>query len=209
MSAGWQVHPLTPDRWADLEALFGEQGAAYGCWCMWWYQTDEQFYAQAGEANRAALHALVQGWAVPGLLGYFDGRPVGWVCVRPRDQFTRVDATPFLAPPGPDPRVWAITCFYIAADARGHGLMERLIAAAVEHAAARGAAAIEAYPIDPDCAPQERFEGGLYHTVHAHVGILSAFARQGFEVIERRLAYRPIVRRALAPSAPGGEDHVG
>jgi GNAT superfamily N-acetyltransferase len=209
MTANWQVHPLTPDRWADLEALFGEHGAAYGCWCMWWYQTDEQFYALAGEQNRAALQALVQGWAVPGLLGYRDGRPVGWVCVRPRDAFARVYQTPYLAPPERDPQVWAITCFYIAAEARGAGLMERLIAAAVEHAASRGAAAIEAYPIDLDRAPQERFEGGLYHTVHAHVGILSAFERQGFEVIERRLGYRPIVRRALAAPAPGGKDHAG
>ena len=43
----------------------------------------------------------------------------------------------------------------------------------------------------------ERFEGGLYHSVHAHVGILTAFERQGFAVVERRLAYRPIVRKVL------------
>ena len=28
--------PLTPDRWKDLEALFGKHGATGGCWCMWW-----------------------------------------------------------------------------------------------------------------------------------------------------------------------------
>ena len=29
------IQPLTPDRWSDLEALFGKQGAYSGCWCMW------------------------------------------------------------------------------------------------------------------------------------------------------------------------------
>ena len=31
-----EFHPLTPDRWADLEALFRPRGAVGGCWCMWW-----------------------------------------------------------------------------------------------------------------------------------------------------------------------------
>ncbi|HEC62059.1 MAG TPA: hypothetical protein ENI27_07380 [bacterium] len=26
---------VTPDRWSDLEELFGRQGAYSGCWCMW------------------------------------------------------------------------------------------------------------------------------------------------------------------------------
>lgn len=195
MSADWRVSPLTLARWADLETLFGEQGAAYGCWCMWWYQTDEAFYAHAGEDNRQALRALVQGGAAPGLPGYLGERPVAWVCVRPRDCFDRLYATDYVAPREHRGDVWAITCFYIAADARGQGLMERLIDAAVEQARAGGAAAVEAYPIDLDRAPLERFEGGLYHSVHAQVGMLSAFERQGFEVVERRLAYRPIVQK--------------
>jgi hypothetical protein len=29
-------HPLTPERWHDLEQLFGTRGACGGCWCMWW-----------------------------------------------------------------------------------------------------------------------------------------------------------------------------
>jgi GNAT superfamily N-acetyltransferase len=197
MTVTWEVHPLTPDRWEDLEALFGAQGAAFGCWCMWWYQTDEQFYTHAGEDNRAALRALVMEGAVPGLLGYMGDQPVAWVCVRPRDLFSRLGETAFLAPAAPEEGVWAITCFYIADAARRQGLMEQLIAAAAARAAAQGAIAIEAYPIDPDQAPLERYEGGLYHSVHAHVGLLGAFERQGFEVVERRLAYRPIVRKML------------
>ena len=28
------IRPLTPDLWPALEDLFGENGAAGGCWCM-------------------------------------------------------------------------------------------------------------------------------------------------------------------------------
>ena len=30
------THPLTPDLWPVFEDLFGENGAAGGCWCMYW-----------------------------------------------------------------------------------------------------------------------------------------------------------------------------
>ncbi len=32
----FEIHPLTPDRWDDLETLFGPRGAYVGCWCMFW-----------------------------------------------------------------------------------------------------------------------------------------------------------------------------
>jgi len=28
------IHPVTPERWADLEELFGPSGGYGGCWCM-------------------------------------------------------------------------------------------------------------------------------------------------------------------------------
>ncbi|HEB84575.1 MAG TPA: N-acetyltransferase, partial [Bacteroidetes bacterium] len=31
-----EVYPLSPERWGDFEALFGERGACGGCWCMYW-----------------------------------------------------------------------------------------------------------------------------------------------------------------------------
>jgi hypothetical protein len=36
MSIELEVHPLTPERWADFERLFGPRGAYGGCWCMYW-----------------------------------------------------------------------------------------------------------------------------------------------------------------------------
>lgn len=40
--------PLTPDRWADLAALFGPRGAFAGCWCMWWRQTPAEYAGGGG-----------------------------------------------------------------------------------------------------------------------------------------------------------------
>ena len=47
-----EFQPLTPDRWAEFEELFGEHGAYGGCWCMWWRITRSQFAKQQGEGNR-------------------------------------------------------------------------------------------------------------------------------------------------------------
>ena len=30
------IRPLTPDLWAALEDVFGENSAVGGCWCMYW-----------------------------------------------------------------------------------------------------------------------------------------------------------------------------
>jgi hypothetical protein len=61
-----EFHPLTPERWNDLETLFGKHGAAGGCWCMWWRQTRADFNRQHGEANRIAFKAIVESGVVPG-----------------------------------------------------------------------------------------------------------------------------------------------
>src|SRR5690349_24774307 len=78
------TQPLTEERWADLERLFGRHGACGGCWCMWWVVPRGQFNAQKGEANKAALRARVEAGEVPGLIGYLDGHPVAWCAVAPR-----------------------------------------------------------------------------------------------------------------------------
>ena len=48
------IHPLTPDRWDDLEALFGPRGAYGGCWCMFWRVSRAQSEL-AGLGNVASL----------------------------------------------------------------------------------------------------------------------------------------------------------
>src|SRR5439155_21583274 len=94
-----KVLPVTPSRWKDLVELFGwDRGAYSGCWCMWFRITQQEFSkgAPRGGAggNRAAMKKLVASGKVPGLLGYLDGKPVGWLAVAPRGVFGRVGRSP-------------------------------------------------------------------------------------------------------------------
>ena len=80
--------PLTPDRWADLERLFGpERGAVSGCWCMW-FKLRRPEWDQAGRAGRKAmLRALVEHGPPPSILAYDGADPVGWCAVGPRSAY--------------------------------------------------------------------------------------------------------------------------
>ena len=88
-----QCHPLTEARWHDFEQLFGKNGACGGCWCMLWRLPRKQFDSQKGDGNRKAMKAIVASGASPGLLGYLDGRPVGWCAVAPRENYLALRAS--------------------------------------------------------------------------------------------------------------------
>ena len=181
-----ELHPLTPDRWADLEALFGPQGATDGCWCMYWRLTAPEWKAGDGAGRKAAFKARVDAGPPPGILAYVEGKPVGWVQVTPRADVPRYNRTRTAKPTDPDlERTYALTCFFIHRSRRQSGLMTALIEAACAFAKARGAARVEAAPIEPK-RPLMWGEG--------YVGIASAFRAAGFEEIERRTPIRPFMR---------------
>ena len=75
------IHPLTEDRFGDLEKLFGPAGACAGCWCMFfrvsakdWSKPGPQ--AERSNRNRKAFKRVVAKGA-PGLVAYEEGEPVG------------------------------------------------------------------------------------------------------------------------------------
>ena len=50
-----EVRPLTAERWADFEKLFGPRGAYAGCWCMWPRLRSKDFNAtNAGADSKEA-----------------------------------------------------------------------------------------------------------------------------------------------------------
>lgn len=193
------VHPLTADRWPDLERLFGPRGACAGCWCMWWRLPRREWEAAKGEGNRRALESYVRGGRVPGLLAYDAGVPVGWVAVEPRAAYPRLAGARTLAPVDDAP-VWSITCFYVARTHRGRGLMRALVDAAATHARAAGATLLEGYPVDL---------AGRTGDAFVYTGARSTFEAAGFEEVARRSPTRPIVRLTLsgrrAPAGRGRE----
>src|SRR5438552_18452012 len=96
------VRPLTRERWPDLEALFNAKGCsvARGCWCMYYRRSGSRGPLRAGttraQANRADLKALLGSGEPPGLIGYRGQVPVGWVSLRPRDDYAKLRRPPLL-----------------------------------------------------------------------------------------------------------------
>lgn len=182
-----EVLPVTADRWRDVEALFRGPGDPGRCWCAWFEQRRRDFRVTRVADRKALLHARVARDEVPGLLAYRSGEPVGWVRVGPRASFEHLAYSRKLAAVDDLP-VWSIVCFVVAPDHRRGGVMSALIDAAVAHAFARGAPAVEAYPVTPP--PAGLPNGGGYE------GVLSTFLRAGFVEVRRANAWQSIVRRS-------------
>jgi len=183
-----EFYPLTIDRWADLEALFGERGACGGCWCMWWRLKRAQFEQQKGEGNRRAMQAIVKSGQIPGILAYAQTQPLAWCSVAPREQFPVLGRSRIFKPIDDEP-VWSITCFFIEKSARKKGLSLRMINAAVDFVKKSGGRIVEAYPV----APQKDKTADAF----VWTGLASSFVKAGFVECARRSATRPMMRYYL------------
>lgn len=173
--------PLTPDRFPDMETVFGERGVARRCFCMYWRRPDGGFDDERDNRDRFA--DIAEQGPPPGLLGYVHGDPRGWVQVGPRAEFPTLGRSRLLKPvDGAEP--WTINCFVVRAGERRRGIGKGLLAAAIEYARSRGAEIIEAYPVD----------GHRESTVDYFTGTLAMFAEHGFVEMLRRNDTRPIVR---------------
>jgi GNAT superfamily N-acetyltransferase len=193
-----EIHPLTEDRFGDLEKLFGPAGACAGCWCMYFRVTSKDWskpgpQAERSARNRKALKRVIAKGPPPGLLAYDQGEPVGWVQVTPRNILPRFNSERAAsAPESPKTDLdttWAVSCFFTKAKARGKGLTSALLKDAIKFAKAHGARAVEACPFDTSVKT-----GG---TAALFVGVLPVFEKAGFKEVMRRLPHRPLVRKTL------------
>jgi GNAT superfamily N-acetyltransferase len=186
-----QIRPVTPNRWPDVEKLFGPRGACAGCWCMYWRLAHSQYKQQQGLKNKRAFRKIVESGATPGLLAYTNGQPVGWCAVAPRDAFPRLENSRTLARIDDQP-VWSVVCFFIAPGFRHRGVSLALLRGAVEYARKRGAKIIEGYPI---AAKTNRMADAF-----AWTGLESVFRKAGFKELARRALTRPLMRFYLQNS---------
>jgi GNAT superfamily N-acetyltransferase len=182
------ARPLRGDSWPDLEELFGRPGGSIvrGCWCM--------YYRRSGgigdsARNRDELRALADSPCSPGLVGYLDGSPVGWVSLGPREGYGKLRRSPIMKPVD-DAEVWSIVCFFVDKAHRGQGIQRRLLGAAIDHARAHDVRTLEAYPVDK----VERS-----HDDFMFFGSRSLFERAGFKEVVRRSPTRVVMRRGLRP----------
>jgi len=193
------ARPLTPQTWPDLEALFGLPGGSIvrGCWCMYYRRTGKvSVSAAAGEGNKQQLCSLVDAGVVPGLVGYVDGRPAGWISLGPREDYLKLRRSPVMKPVD-DAEVWSVVCTYVAREFRGRGLQHRLLAAGLDFARQHGVRLVEAYPVDKPVRSHDDF---------MFFGSRSLYERAGFTEVVRRSPTRVVMRRVLRPRGSGNRD---
>jgi GNAT superfamily N-acetyltransferase len=197
------TRPLTRDLMEDLGlVLRGSWGSS--CWCMHPRLNDAAMRALPGEGalakrRRAAMTALSESDIAPGLIGFLNDEPVGWISVAPRGELGRVDASR-ATPRLDDEAVWVIPCVTVAKTARGKGVAIALIQAAVAHAGAHGAPIVEAYPRAGEARTSDD---------NAYFGTEPLFRRAGFEVVRGVLENLPrnwtprVTMRCRPPKSAG------
>ncbi|MDX3808633.1 GNAT family N-acetyltransferase [Bosea thiooxidans] len=192
-SKRFAVWPLTPERWGDLEDLFGPQGPSYGCWCNHFRMPQRLRMPLLGAGARQLFEERVRRGPPPGVLAYADDEAVGWLQVGPRAHVPewnnpRRASTPLPDAPAEDERNWAASCFFVRKGFRGKGVTGALLAGAVAFARESGARLVEAAAMDNR---DKRSPEGLY------VGPESVFRRAGFVEVARQKPGRPLLRLML------------
>ena len=190
----FEVRPLTEQTWSDLEELFGLPGGSIvrGCWCMF-YRTVGQVNISkaAGPGHKQELHALVSSGVIPGLVGYADRTPIGWISLGPRGDYLKLERSRVMKPVDDTP-VWSIVCTFVAKVHRGHGYQRKLLEGAIDFARDQGVRMLEAYPVDK---PERSHDDFMFF------GSRSLYERAGFREVARRSPTRVVMRRALRPRA--------
>ena len=196
--AGLSILPANEASFEDLQAIFGTRGEAAGCWCQRYkLKPREAFKHWPAEVRAERLRRQTNcgnrsAKTTTGLVAYLDGEPVGWCAVEPRANYeglARVYRVPWLgrAEDKSDASVWAVTCVFTRAGYRRRGLSYALARAAIDFARARGARALEAYPMVT--RPGEEIAWG-----ELHVGSRSIFSAAGFKEVSRPTPRRVVMR---------------
>ncbi|WP_214471113.1 GNAT family N-acetyltransferase [Mesorhizobium sp. dw_380] len=136
----------------SFETLFDQPGAPKYCWCMAWRHSGPEHIPNDEKKRR--MMALVDAGTPVGMLARIGGKTVAWCSVAPRETYRRLSKQQDDSETG----VWSIVCFYVPRALRGGGLASALLDAAIDHAFAKGARVIEAYPVD-EASPSYRFMG--------------------------------------------------
>lgn len=160
---------------------------------MWFINPSEEVRkGRRDGGNRRAFEALADHVNPPlGLIAYEGDVPIGWVATGPRSRYPRA-----IGPratilkdrdPAEDHDVWLLPCFFVRVGYRRRGVTAALVAAAVEAATARGAKAVEGFPIS-DSSPKAQND---------YVGKQRRFAECGFVCIAEPSPRRVVMRREL------------
>ena len=155
---------------------------------MAWRLRNKDWEAGKGASNKRAFKKLVTSGKRPGVLGYYDGEPIAWCAIAPREDYSTLSRSRVLKPVDDKP-VWSVSCLFVRKDFRRRGVSARLLKATVDFARQRGAKIVEGYPILPTMEKQP--------DPFVWTGIPSAFEKAGFKEVARRSRTRPIMRYTI------------
>jgi GNAT superfamily N-acetyltransferase len=189
------VVPANEATWEDLRAIFGTRGTAARCQCQRFKLRRRESFGNFPAEERADRLREQTDCGHPGpgptsgLVAYLDGEPVGWCAVEPRTAYEgliRNNRVPWTdrAEDKSDDSVWAVTCLLTRAGYRKRGVSRALARAAVDFARARGARAIEGYPINTKNVILEELL----------VGTVGTFAAAGFTEVSHPTLRRVVMR---------------
>jgi GNAT superfamily N-acetyltransferase len=197
MTGDIRVVPANEASCEELMAVFGTRGSSAGCYCQRYKLAPGEAFSKFPREERArrlqeqARCGQASPAATSGLVAFVDGEPAGWCALEPRPAYSgllRVYRTPWegRTEDRSDESIWAVTCVLVRAGFRKRGLAYALAQAAVDHARASGARALEAYPM--------RTEAGEITWDEIHVGAESIFAAAGMSEVSRPGKRRVVMR---------------
>ena len=192
-----RVIPANEASCEDLLAVFGDRGSSATCFCQRYKLQPREVVASYPSAiRRDRLEEQTRcgdpsADATSGIVAYLGDEPVGWCAVEPRPAYFGLARVYRVQWEGrnedrSDESVWSVTCVLVRAGYRGRGIAYALAAGAVEHARARGARALEAYPY--------RTEVGEITWDEIHPGAESIFVAAGMSEITRPGKRRLVMR---------------
>jgi GNAT superfamily N-acetyltransferase len=189
-----EVRPVTADRIDDWLDFFDHHAMTTipqfaACYCLEPHEREaeaESVPEMHWTERREEMVERLRAGTTVGYLAYVDGQPAGWVNASLRCQYPA-----FRQDDGADDDTIGISCFAVAPPYQFHGVAKALLDRVIADAPARGAAAVEGYPFNPERERLVDFRGSR-----------SMFDHAGFTEV-RVCADDTIVRRPVVnPPAP-------
>jgi len=196
-AADLRIVPANEASAQDLRDVFGTADYPFYCQCQrfkvtGWLWRDTTIAERIAMQHAATQCGKPEAAHTSGLVAFLGDDAIGWVAVEPRTAYPklRTSRVPWSGrkEDKDDASVWAITCFCVRKGYRGRGITYALAEAAAQHAQARGATAVEGYPMT---AP----DGKDVTWGELHVGKLEVFEAAGFVQVSAPNKRRRVVRR--------------
>lgn len=195
-----KVVPAREAGWDLVETVFQTEASARNCWCQFHLLSNSESARTDRDSRRSMLAQQIETLDPPrGLIALDGDHPVGWCGVEPRPRLHHVLASRLVMKESPysldDDRVWSVYCILVPPRRRRGGIGRALVHAAVAHAVAHGATALEGYPIDTTLRSGALPPG-------FSTGTLGMFEEEGFRPVAALPSGRTLVHRA-APGTRG------